>query len=107
MKSMDFESRRVQLYGLLGDLPPRDLPITSELLWEKDCEKYILQKMIIIINILIHVLLIKPFCLILFVINIHLITMKKSVKLNRVSLIIKVRRRIVVNIIQDINIFFF
>lgn len=43
------ESRK-KLYELLGDLPDREIPIVSELLWEMDCPSYRLQKLRISLN---------------------------------------------------------
>lgn len=39
------QASRAKLCSLLGDLPDRNLPIHSELLWEKECPAYRLQKL--------------------------------------------------------------
>jgi len=40
----------MDLYNLLGDLPPRDLPISSKTLWTKDDGNYHLEKLTLYLN---------------------------------------------------------
>ncbi len=41
---------REKLYGLLGELPDRNTPIHAELIWEKNCPDYRLQKLRLSLN---------------------------------------------------------
>jgi dienelactone hydrolase len=50
MDSTIKEARRNELYALLGDLPPRDRPITSTTVWTQDRGAYILEKLILDLN---------------------------------------------------------
>lgn len=47
---MDTESRRQQLYSLLGELPDRHRPITARKLMEEDRGKYVLEKLVLDLN---------------------------------------------------------
>ncbi len=42
--------RRAELYGLLGDLPPRDRPVSAKVLWSKDREHYTQEKLELDLN---------------------------------------------------------
>lgn len=44
------ESRRNELYGLLGDLPERNRPIGAEKVSEEECEAYILERLVLDLN---------------------------------------------------------
>lgn len=46
----DESALRDQLYSLLGDLPPRDRPISAELLSEEDRGGYVLEKLVLDLN---------------------------------------------------------
>lgn len=50
MKQQEKEARRKELYGLLGDLPPRDRPISAKTLWTKERKSYILEKLELDLN---------------------------------------------------------
>lgn len=43
-------ARRAELYGLLGDLPPRDRPITVETLSTEQRDGYVLEKLVLDLN---------------------------------------------------------
>ena len=43
----DAESRREELYGLLGELPARDRPIVAERVAEEHCGAYVLEKLVL------------------------------------------------------------
>jgi dienelactone hydrolase len=47
---MDPQTRRNELYGLLGDLPPRDLPIAARTVDEVEQDGYVLQKLVLELN---------------------------------------------------------
>lgn len=47
---MDREERRAQLYGLLGDLPARQLPIAAGLLWQEERADYVLERLTLELN---------------------------------------------------------
>ncbi len=47
---MDSESRRAELYSLLGDLPQRDYPITAEKVLEEQRDGYVLEKLVLDLN---------------------------------------------------------
>jgi dienelactone hydrolase len=44
------ESERLALYGLLGDLPPRDGAISAKLVSQKEYETYLLEKLVLDLN---------------------------------------------------------
>ncbi|NLO73376.1 MAG: alpha/beta hydrolase [candidate division WS1 bacterium] len=46
----DPESRRSELYSLLGDLPSRDRPISAETVAVEECEDYVLEKLVLDLN---------------------------------------------------------
>lgn len=46
----DISSRRTELYGLLGDLPPRDRKIKWSLVREEPAEKYVCEKLVLDLN---------------------------------------------------------
>ncbi len=46
----DQEARRRELYGLLGDLPDRQRPISAEVLSTEDREGYLLEKLVLDLN---------------------------------------------------------
>ncbi len=48
--STDTSARRQRLYSLLGDLPPRDRPISAELVEEQERENYILEILTLDLN---------------------------------------------------------
>ena len=50
MNLSDKQQRRQQLYGLLGDLPDRDRPISAEKIGEEQCEAYVLEKLVLDLN---------------------------------------------------------
>jgi len=50
MCSSDFSARRAQLYNLLGDLPPRDRPISAELIKIEEREDYVLEILLLDLN---------------------------------------------------------
>lgn len=47
---MNLEDRRAQLYGLLGDLPERQLPIAARLLWQEERADYVLERLTLELN---------------------------------------------------------
>lgn len=47
---MEQEERRRQLYGLLGDLPPRDYPISARCVGEEETEAYVCEKLVLDLN---------------------------------------------------------
>ena len=48
--SRNQESERQTLYGLLGDLPPRDGGISAKIVSQKECETYLLEKLFLDLN---------------------------------------------------------
>jgi len=46
----DQATRRRELYELLGDLPPREHPVTAELVCEQDRGSYVLEKLVLDLN---------------------------------------------------------
>ncbi len=46
----DFETRRAQLYSLLGDLPPRDRPISATLVASQERKNYMLERLVLDLN---------------------------------------------------------
>jgi dienelactone hydrolase len=44
------EQRRAELWGLLGDLPPRDHPISARLLWRREEAEYVLERLVLDLN---------------------------------------------------------
>ena len=50
MTDMDQDARRKQLYGLLGDLPERDRPISARLIAEERRSGYVLEKLLLDLN---------------------------------------------------------
>ena len=50
MIDMDQDARRKQLYGLLGDLPDRDRPISARLIAEECRPGYVLEKLLLDLN---------------------------------------------------------
>lgn len=47
---METEARRRELYGLLGDLPERDRPISAHSVGEEEKEGYVLEKLVLDLN---------------------------------------------------------
>ena len=47
---MNKETRRTQLYGLLGRLPDRDRPISVRLVGEEQHKNYVLEKLVLDLN---------------------------------------------------------
>lgn len=47
---MNKETRRTQLYGLLGRLPDRDRPISVRLIGEEQHKNYVLEKLVLDLN---------------------------------------------------------
>ncbi|MCB0050465.1 MAG: alpha/beta hydrolase, partial [Caldilinea sp.] len=47
---MDATARRAELWGLLGDLPPRDRPIAASVVWQQDRGAYILERLTLDLN---------------------------------------------------------
>ena len=50
MTDLDQDARRKQLYGLLGDLPERDRPISARLIAEERRSGYVLEKLLLDLN---------------------------------------------------------
>ncbi len=46
----DLENQRKMLYGLLGDLPPRDRPISAQLVAREERDGYLLEKLVLDLN---------------------------------------------------------
>ncbi len=46
----EFEARRAELYSLLGDLPPRDRPISTTLVASEERDEYMLEKLSLDLN---------------------------------------------------------
>ncbi len=46
----DFETRRAELYSLLGDLPPRDRPISATLVAIEERKGYLLERLVLELN---------------------------------------------------------
>ncbi len=46
----EFEARRTELYGLLGDLPPRARPISAKLIASEERDQYMLEKLSLDLN---------------------------------------------------------
>ncbi|HHY55041.1 MAG TPA: alpha/beta hydrolase [Chloroflexi bacterium] len=44
------ENRRAELWGLLGDLPPRDYPISARLLWRREEAEFVLERLVLDLN---------------------------------------------------------
>ena len=44
------KTRRDQLYGLLGDLPDRNRPVSAALIIEEECPAYVLEKLMLDLN---------------------------------------------------------
>ena len=44
------ENRRQELYGLLGDLPARDRPLSARLISEEECDGYLLETLVLDLN---------------------------------------------------------
>lgn len=47
---MNQEEQRRQLYGLLGDLPPRDYPISARCVREEETDTYVCEKLVLDLN---------------------------------------------------------
>jgi dienelactone hydrolase len=50
MTTTDKTARRAELYGLLGDLPERDRPVSAVIVDEEDHNEYILEKLLLDLN---------------------------------------------------------
>ena len=49
-RTVDQSKRREELYGLLGDLPPRDRPLAATVVATEQREAYILEKLVLDLN---------------------------------------------------------
>lgn len=47
---MNAQSRRTELYNLLGDTPDRDYPVSGRIISEEDCGSYVLEQIILDLN---------------------------------------------------------